>query len=60
MTERMSVRQLRDWLGRRIDVAHFTGEPTIVERHGEPRAVLVPYAWWAERQELEGQGTLAP
>ncbi|WP_440071291.1 type II toxin-antitoxin system Phd/YefM family antitoxin [Streptosporangium sp. OZ121] len=45
----MSVRHLRDRLGRPIDVAHFTGEPTIVERHGQPRAVLVPYAWWAER-----------
>jgi prevent-host-death family protein len=49
MVERMSVRELRDQLGRRIDIAHFTGEPTIVERHGEPRAVLVPYAWWAEQ-----------
>ncbi|MFF3436760.1 type II toxin-antitoxin system Phd/YefM family antitoxin [Streptosporangium sp. NPDC002721] len=56
----MSVRELRDQLGRRIDVAHFTGEPTIVERHGEPRAVLVSYTWWAEQQNREGQGTLAP
>ncbi|MGW0059892.1 hypothetical protein ACWDTT_08190 [Streptosporangium sandarakinum] len=23
-------------------------------------AVLAPYAWWAERQDQEGQGTLAP
>ncbi|WP_440107989.1 hypothetical protein [Streptosporangium sp. H16] len=45
----MSVRHLRDQLGRRIDVAHFTGAPTIVERHGQPRAVLMPYAGWAER-----------
>ncbi|NYF44427.1 PHD/YefM family antitoxin component YafN of YafNO toxin-antitoxin module [Streptosporangium sandarakinum] len=56
----MSVRELRDQLGRRIDVAHFTGEPTIVERHGEPRAVVVSYAWWMEQQDQEGQGTLVP
>ncbi|MBG0816684.1 type II toxin-antitoxin system Phd/YefM family antitoxin [Planomonospora sp. ID82291] len=60
MTERMSVRELRDNLGRRIDVAHFTGEATIVERHGEPRAVVVSYAWWAGQQEQAGQGTPAP
>jgi PHD/YefM family antitoxin component YafN of YafNO toxin-antitoxin module len=60
MVERMSVRELRDNLGRRIDTAHFTGEPTIVERHGEPRAVLVSYTWWVEQQDQEGQGTLAP
>jgi prevent-host-death family protein len=60
MAERLSVRELRDNLGRRIDIAHFTGEPTIVERHGEPRAVLVPYAWWVEQHNQAGQGTLAP
>ncbi|MEV4380981.1 hypothetical protein [Streptosporangium sp. NPDC049644] len=37
----MSVREIRDHLGRRIDVAHVTGEPTIAGRHGEPRAVIV-------------------
>ncbi|MEU8200640.1 hypothetical protein [Streptosporangium sp. NPDC049046] len=41
----MSVRQLRDHLGHRIDVAHFTGEPTMVEHNGEPGAVLVSYTW---------------
>ncbi|GAA0836726.1 hypothetical protein ACFQVD_27430 [Streptosporangium amethystogenes subsp. fukuiense] len=35
----------------------FTGEPTIVERHGEPRTVLVSYTWWAERHDQAGQGT---
>ncbi|MEU0481914.1 hypothetical protein ABZ260_22345 [Streptosporangium sp. NPDC006013] len=61
MAERLSIRQLRDHnhLGRRLHVAHFTGEPTIGERHGQPRAVLVSYAWWAERHDQEGQGTLA-
>ncbi|MEU3164052.1 hypothetical protein [Streptosporangium sp. NPDC006930] len=56
----MSVRQLCDNLGHRIGVAPFTGEPTIVERHGEPRAVLVSYTWWAEWRDQEGQGTVAP
>ncbi|RGA01528.1 type II toxin-antitoxin system Phd/YefM family antitoxin [Microbispora triticiradicis] len=50
MAERMSVRELRDNLGRRIDLAHYTGEATIVERNGEPRAVLVSYASWVEQQ----------
>ncbi|WP_182877388.1 type II toxin-antitoxin system Phd/YefM family antitoxin [Microbispora sp. H10670] len=50
MPERMSVRELRDNLGRRIDLAHYTGEATIVERNGEPRAVLVSYASWVEQQ----------
>ncbi|MEU8200969.1 hypothetical protein [Streptosporangium sp. NPDC049046] len=39
----MSVRELRDQLGHQIGAAPFTGEPTIVERHGEPRVVLVSY-----------------
>jgi antitoxin (DNA-binding transcriptional repressor) of toxin-antitoxin stability system len=60
MIERMSVRQLRDNLGRRVQAAHSTGEHTIVEKYGETQAVLVPYAWWAEQQERAGQGTLAP
>ncbi|MFB9681844.1 hypothetical protein [Streptosporangium vulgare] len=62
MAERPSIRQLRDHdhLGRRLDVARFSGEPTIVERHGRPRAVLVSSTWWAERHDQEGQGTLAP
>ena len=43
----MSVSELRDQLGRRVDAAHYRGEPTVIEKSGEPRAVLVPYAWWA-------------
>ncbi|MEU6999680.1 hypothetical protein [Nonomuraea sp. NPDC046570] len=56
----MSVRQLRDNLGRRVEAAHLTGEHTIVEKYGETQAVLVPYTWWAGQQERSGQGTLAP
>ncbi|MEV1175058.1 hypothetical protein [Nonomuraea sp. NPDC049784] len=56
----MSVRELRDHLGRRVDAARHTGEHTIIEKYGEVHAVLVPYAWWTEQQTPEGQGTLAP
>jgi prevent-host-death family protein len=48
MENRMSISELRDHLGRRIDAAHYQGEATVVEKNGEPRAVLVPYEWWQE------------
>jgi hypothetical protein len=57
--ERMQTRELRDQLGRRVDAAHFLGQHTVVEKNGEPRAVLVPYAWWQERrtgQESRAEG----
>lgn len=38
----MSVRELRDELGRRIDAAHFLSQATVVTKNGEPRAALVP------------------
>ncbi|MFJ6561924.1 hypothetical protein ACIQMV_19100 [Streptomyces sp. NPDC091412] len=46
--ERMGVRELREQLGRRVDAAHFRDDVTVVEKSGEPRAVLVPYSWWME------------
>jgi prevent-host-death family protein len=49
--EHMGIRDLRDQLGKRVDAAHFLGEATVIEKNGEPRAVLVPYAEWAARQE---------
>lgn len=49
--EHMGVRELRDQLGRRVDEAYFRGEHTVIEKSGEPRAVLVPYSWWHEQQE---------
>jgi prevent-host-death family protein len=48
---RMGVRELRENLGRRIDAAHYLGGVTVIEKNGEPRAVLVPYAEWAARRE---------
>ncbi|MGC4947726.1 type II toxin-antitoxin system Phd/YefM family antitoxin [Streptomyces sp. DT224] len=44
--ERIGVRELREQLGRRVDAAHFKDEQTVIEKNGEPRAVLVPYEWW--------------
>ncbi|GAA3408961.1 hypothetical protein GCM10018952_07910 [Streptosporangium vulgare] len=60
MIECMSVRELRDHLGRRVDAARHDGEHTIVEKYGEVHAVLVPYAWWAEQRHPADQDTLAP
>jgi prevent-host-death family protein len=49
--QRMGIREVREQLGRRVDAAHYLGEPTVIEKNGEPRAVLVPYAWWAAARE---------
>jgi len=38
----MSVREVRDSLGRLIDAAHYAGEITIITRQGEPWAAIVP------------------
>lgn len=53
----MGARELRDQLGRRIDAAHFLGEATVIEKSGEPRAVLVPYTWWKEQTEQPEKAT---
>lgn len=46
----MGTSELRASLGRRIDAAHFNGEPTIVTSNGEPRAVLISYADWEKNR----------
>jgi prevent-host-death family protein len=51
--ERISTNDLRTQLGRRIDEAHYRGEHLVIEKNGEPRAVLVPYEWWAEHAPTE-------
>lgn len=57
-TDRVATNDLRSQLGRRIDEAHFRGDHLIVEKNGEPRAVLVPYAWWLHHQEnVEDDGS---
>lgn len=53
--ETMGLRELRDNLGRRIDAAHFKSEPTVIEKNGEPRAVIVPYAWLEEIRAAQDQ-----
>jgi prevent-host-death family protein len=46
--ETIATNDLRNQLGRRIDEVHFRGEHLVVEKNGEPRAVLVPYTWWRD------------
>jgi prevent-host-death family protein len=58
-THHIATNDLRAELGRRIDEAHFRGTHLIVEKNGEPRAVLVPYHWWKERQ-AQPQSGLTP
>lgn len=48
MEKHFGVAELRDHLGKRVDAAHFHSEPTVIEKNGEPRAVLVPYLWWLQ------------
>ncbi|MFE9448292.1 hypothetical protein [Streptomyces sp. NPDC006739] len=59
-TEHIATNDLRTQLGRRIDEAHFRGAHLVVEKNGEPRAVVVPYAWWQEKQAEAGSGHTAP
>ena len=47
----MGLAELREQIGRRVEAAHFRGEVTVIEKNGEPRAVLVPYDWWAAVRE---------
>lgn len=39
----MTVREARDSLGGCVDAAHYANEFTIITKHGERRAVIVPY-----------------
>lgn len=48
----MGVREVREQLGRRIDAAHFRDEPTVIEKNGEPRAVIVSHEWWLRACEM--------
>ncbi|GAA0563589.1 hypothetical protein GCM10009546_27300 [Actinomadura livida] len=59
-TERLATNELRAQLGRRIDNAHFKGEHVIVDKNGEPRAVLVPYDWWQDKQDQASAGLTPP
>lgn len=49
-TPHMGIKELRSDLGHRVDAAHFLGEHTVIEKNGEPRAVIISYAQWQETQ----------
>lgn len=38
----MSIRELREQLGKRVDAAYYLGETTIITKNGQPRARIVP------------------
>jgi antitoxin (DNA-binding transcriptional repressor) of toxin-antitoxin stability system len=48
MTEpnRLGVQDVRQHLRKVIDDALIRGTATVVERHGEPVAAVVPYEWF--------------
>lgn len=50
----MNLREVRDTLGRRLEAAHFLNEATVVTKNGEPRGVLVSYAWYQRHKDCEG------
>ncbi|WP_146058920.1 hypothetical protein [Actinomadura rubteroloni] len=49
-TEHIATNDRRAQLGRSIDSARFRDAHLIVEKNGEPRAVLVPDHRWQEHQ----------
>ncbi|MEO3767454.1 hypothetical protein [Streptomyces sp. B8F3] len=59
-TERIATNDLRAQLGRRIDGAYFRDAHLIIEKNGEPRAALVPYGWWQEKQAQAESGLTPP
>jgi prevent-host-death family protein len=52
-TKSMGTRDARTELGRLVDEAHFRDQHVILTKNDEPRAVLVPYAWWQDHQTGE-------
>jgi prevent-host-death family protein len=49
----MSVSELRAILGRRVDLAWYQDESTIITKEGDPRAVLISYSDWLELRGAE-------
>lgn len=58
--KRMGTRDARAELGRLVDEAHFRGRHTILTKSDQPRAVLVPYEWWQEKQTQTETGLTPP
>jgi prevent-host-death family protein len=50
----IGARDARPELGKLVDAAHYAGQHTIITKSGDPRAVLVPYKWWSQRQNRPG------
>lgn len=60
-TRTLGSRDARAELGHLIDQAHYTGKHVILTKSDEPRAVLVSYEWWLEKQtEAEAESGLTP
>lgn len=55
MDERKPVSEAREELGHLVDIAHFSGEVTVITKNGEPRAALVPYSWYREAETRQRQ-----
>jgi antitoxin (DNA-binding transcriptional repressor) of toxin-antitoxin stability system len=39
----MTIREVRDSLGRCVDAAYYANEATVITKNGEPRAAVVPH-----------------
>ncbi len=50
--EPIGVEQARAELGKLVDIAHYQGECTVIQKgvSGDVRAVVVPYEWYRETE----------
>ena len=53
--ETMAIRDVRDNLGQRVDVAHFNDEATVITKNGQPRAVIVSYEQYRTLTSRHGE-----
>lgn len=51
---RIGLTGFRAVIGQRVSAACLRGEPTVLEKNGEPCAVLVPYGDWVAMRALGG------
>jgi hypothetical protein len=56
-TERMGVEAARKVLGPRVDLAKNEGVHTVIAKHGNDEAALVPMAWYRKAREALGDPT---
>lgn len=56
-TERMGVEAARKVLGPRVDLAKTEGVHTVIGKHGNDEAVLVPMSWYRQAREALGDPT---